>query len=295
MASRGPTKQPQRDFSELFVGGESSDATSQGGPPSPTKSEIIAPKSGIGKNYQENRLFENAPDERKENFISPHPQKYSHFEFSDGHDEPAPKPSAPRPKTKHQSNWDFSDFTTPAKVTQRRPQEPRSFALGADDENTPMRAKPSVSQGRRDAETHFELQDDGGPNSEHRRRATGRPRGQGSASMGASLFQNNIIDGNGAADSGATAKGPRPSSMAYGSKDRAKDFDAHWQMPDESAGPAHGAGWEVPGAAMSAKERQRDFDPHFSMADEREQRQEQEPGLGERSAAENNRPMGEGR
>ena len=289
VAPRASARPAPRDLGDLFVGGEQDDISE--GPPSPTKSEIIAPKFGAGKNYHGNRLFDDTPGGGLEKYISPHPTKYNHFEFADGHDEPAPKPTAPPPRTKHQSQWDFEDFTTPAKVPQRR-GEARQFTLGDDAaDDTPVH-KPSGTGsqgGRRDAATHFELKDDGeAPEHEQRKPRPGHSRGLGSANTSSSLFTNNVISSEGANDT--TAKGARPTSMAYSQKDRSKDFDAHWQMTDDpqhGTNPNNAAGHGGP----NVKDRHRDFDPHFSMTD----KGDQQPGLGERSANERNkgRPMGE--
>ena len=289
VAPRASARPAQRDLGDLFVGEQQDDISSD--PPSPTKSDIIAPKIGAGKNYHGNRLFDDTPGEGMEKYISPHPTKYNHFEFGDGHDEPALKPSAPPPRTKHQSQWDFEDFTTPAKVPQRR-GEARHFHLGDDAaDDTPVRKPSGTSSqgGRRDAETHFELQDDGeAPEQEQRKPKPGHTRGLGSANTSASLYTNNVISSEGANDT--TTKGAPPTSMAYNQKDRSKDFDAHWQMTDD---PQHGSDPNkvAGGTGANIKDRHRDFDPHFTMTDKEEEQQ----GLGERSANEKNkgRPMGE--
>ena len=285
IAPRASAKPPPRDFNDLFAGDSDADA---GGPPSPTKSDIIAPKIGAGKNYHGNRLFEETPGEGLEKYISPHPTKYNHFEFGDGHDEPAAAPSPPKPKTKHQHTWDFEDFVTPAKVVPRRAHESRNFVFGDETpSNKPAsgeQRKTSGNAARRDAETHFELLDDGGrAESPANAKRSAHPRGQGSMNASASLFQNNIISEDGAANAAKTA---RPLSQAVSQKDRNKDFGAHWQMTDDPKGVNHGVGLGKPaGAVTSQKDRDRDFGAQWEMRDD-----PRSGGLGEKSASETNRP-----
>ena len=318
-APRALARPPPRDFGELLSGGEP-DTASDGGPPSPTKSDIIAPKIGAGKNYHENRLFESVPGEGMDKYISPHPTKYSHFEFGASTDDSGPKPSPPKARTtKHQSQWDFADFVTPAKVVPSRQQGgARSFSFDDDndeddsqaapahmsrEQETPMR-KTSANAGppRRDAATHFELQDDGeAPEGSRARQAVkpGHSRGPGSANMSASLFENNVISETGP----PAARTARPLGLAYSQKDRSKDFGAHWEVTDD---PAHGsAGGKEGGKDVTAKQgglgarvedRHRDFDPQFAVTDQPSSSSGGAGGaggLGEKSASETNRPLGE--
>lgn len=269
---RSSAKPAAREWEELFVNEQ---AITQAGF-SPSKANVIAPKIGAGKNYKENRLFGDAQspsDEIEAKFISPHPTKYHHFEFDDGHNNGPPKPAAPRPKTKHQSQLDFSDTTTPTRPTQRR-QDQRSFAFeDQTPEHSPVR-RPFAPQPRRDADTHFELQDDG--ELEHPRNS-GQTRGQQSAQINnKTLFSNNVIGEEGALD---TSDRGRPVSTIATTKDRQKDFGNHWETIDN---PTHGDEKKV-GLGTNIKDRHKDFDPHFKMTDS--------PGGGEKK--EEKKPLGE--
>lgn len=242
---RASAKPPPRDYHDLFVG---QDSSSDERKTSPAKEKAIAPKFGAGKNYQPSRLFDT--DEPETNAASPvkvHPTKYNHFEFADGHDEPKQASKPPRPKTKHQSQWDFSDFATPEKVPQKaRPQDTRNFVLGEEEDDVKSPTKYTrVIQPRRDAETHFELKDEGAPIE----RPLGHPRGQG-VNNGMGLYKNHL----------------------YGD-------DLSTSEPKET---------RLINSVVSVKDRKKDFDPHWEIS-------ESSPGLGEKTASENNRPVPENR
>jgi hypothetical protein len=103
-------KPPPREYSELFVGEEPGTPSPENVAASPQKKERIPNKSGGGKNFRPNRLF----DETEEEQTAPTPLsvktssvKYNHFEFGDGEDESTPKVrDTSRPiKSKHASQW----------------------------------------------------------------------------------------------------------------------------------------------------------------------------------------------
>lgn len=231
-------KPPPRDYHDLFVGSEDdASPASKARPKSPQKENIaMAPKGGAGRNYQPSRLFDPEETEPRtpgapspDKLRKPHPQKYSHFEFSD---EPAEQKAAPvRPKTKHQSQWDFEDFTTPKRVVPKiRSQDIPHFAFGEEDSKTNGSIrKPSVSQPRPDANLNFELQDDGTPAGG--RRPAGHPRGHG-ADRGIGIYQSNIFNEDGATSPGG--KGTYPLSTVTNLKDRRKDFDPQFSMTQHS-------------------------------------------------------------
>ncbi|KIH87860.1 hypothetical protein SPBR_04802 [Sporothrix brasiliensis 5110] len=210
---------------------------------SPTKA--IAPKAGSSKNYQPVRLFEadeaaaaaidaNSPEGQR--FYRPNPKRYNHFDFADGSDpQDAPKAGTAfdaLPRTKHNSQWSFEDFATPQKPPSRvtRGQEVRHFGIENDDfPETPSAAsrKPAQLKPRRDAETHFEFQDDGEPSGAPR--AAGKPRGAGQ-NDGLGLYKNNLYKEDGTAPTPAPA---RALGNITNLKDRSKIFEAHFVMADE--------------------------------------------------------------
>jgi hypothetical protein len=239
-------KPPTREYSELFVGHDSDSpaaptakSTTHDRAESPSKA--IAPKGGAGRNYQPIRLFdtdENSdPSPAKNNSGEVHyisdPKKYHHFDFADGSDpQDAPKPAPlERAKSRHDSQWNFDDFNTPAKVVPTkvlRGQEIRHWG-NEDDEvmDSPIRPK-RIDKPRKDAETHFEFVDDGTPEGE--RRLIGRPRGIGQ-NTGLGLYENHLYD----EDDSASAKNePRVLGNISNIKDRRKDFDPHFTLTDDS-------------------------------------------------------------
>jgi hypothetical protein len=249
IAPRASAKPPPRDYHELFVGGDDEPPVATAPKSSalrkrsesPSKfSAAIAPKGGAGKNFQPSRIFgndENAPSPEKnipaDHFYRPNAKKYQHFDFADGSDpQDAPKPApAETVKSRHGSQWNFDDFSTPAKVVPTKVlkgQDIRHWGNEEDEvQESPIRQK-KVDKPRKDAETHFEFQDDGTPEG---MRLVGRPRGPGQ-NTGLHLYENNLFDENGK----ATAK---PEGRVLGNianiKDRHKTFDQHFTMTDDSS------------------------------------------------------------
>ncbi|KAK5628166.1 hypothetical protein RRF57_003881 [Xylaria bambusicola] len=229
IAPRAGPRPRQRDFVEILgdepVGGAGSSVATP------------APKIGAGKNFQPSRLFEadevedegNSLDDVKspDRFYRPHPSKYNHFEFTDGTDlpdEPQPDPT-PR-RTKHNSQWSFDDFVTPAKVKPSkslRRQETHNW--DADDVDDAQTSHVAAHKPRRDAETHFEFVDDGDAPADNR---PIRPRGA-THNNGLGLYQNNLYDEDGNPPALTEAQ---PLGSITNLKDRGRDFEAHWAMTD---------------------------------------------------------------
>ncbi|KAI1115205.1 hypothetical protein F5Y14DRAFT_139234 [Nemania sp. NC0429] len=231
IAPRGGPRPRQRDFVEI-LGNEPAAGSSE-----PVRDQSIAPKVGAGKNFQPSRLFDTAQAEDEndsledakspDRFYRPHPKKYSHFEFTDGSDVqdiPAPDPT-PR-KAKHNSQWSFDDFVTPAKVKPSkvlRHQEAHQWEPENGDEASEisLQGKP-----RRDAETHFEFVDDGNAPPDNR---PVRPRGS-THNNGLGLYQNNLYDEEGKAV--ASTEALQPLGTITNLKDRGRDFESHWAVTD---------------------------------------------------------------
>ncbi|KAI0412805.1 hypothetical protein F5X98DRAFT_307805 [Xylaria grammica] len=239
IAPRGGPRPRQRDFVEILgdepVAGAESTETAHN--QSSARNSVIAPKAGAGKSFQPSRLFEADEAENQDNslddvkspdrFYRPHPSKYSHFEFTDGTDlQGTPQPDPTPRKTKHNSQWSFDDFVTPAKVKPSkvlRPQEARQW----EPENDQASQVPPQGKPRRDAETHFEFVDDGDAPADNR---PIRPRGA-AHNNGLGLYRNNVHDEEGIA---AASEGQQPLGTITNLKDRGRDFDAHWGMTDTS-------------------------------------------------------------
>lgn len=241
----GNRRPRQRDLSEI-LGDEPLD-----GPGTPSRgrldssSRAVAPKIGAGKNFQPSRLFEadeetvetDTPVKTKspERLIKPNPAKYQHFDFADGSEpQDMPRPGVAldkKPKSRHDSQWSFDDFVTPQKPTAsrtlHRTQDVRHWGTENDGvEETPAKKVQQV-KARRDAEAHFEFQDDG-PEGEPG--PTRRPRGA-AHNTGMGLYENNLYEEDGKAPAPAAA--PVLGNITN-IKDRRKDFEAHFHITDDS-------------------------------------------------------------
>jgi hypothetical protein len=243
---RASARPAPRELSELFVGTEADlpPPTTPSQAPrersaSPTKT--IASKAGAGKHFAPSRLFdndENSPSRPSPNqqhstdhFLRPHPAKYQHFAFADGSDpQDAPRPAPVKDvPNKHASQWNFEDFNTPAKVIPSRlirTNDVRHWGTEEDVLDSPVKVK-KVDKPRKDAETHFEFQDDG---TREEPRAIGRPRGAGH-NAGLGLYRDPLFSD---VDAAADAPEPKPLKPISNIKDRSKDFEPHFTMADES-------------------------------------------------------------
>lgn len=268
----------QRSFTEI-LGDEpvqEPGSPSDGRDRSQSPSKVVAPKVGAGKNFQPMRLFntdgnESAPDtpERQpspERRVRPDPSKYQHFDFDDGSEAPPPKPvpDAAVKKTKHDSQWSFEDFVTPQKpVATRHMHRARDVRhWGADNEvleNTPAPNAPVVKP-RRDAEAHFELVDDG-PKSDEPRDVNRLPRGA-LHNEGLHLYDNRLHIEDGTVPS----PGPPPLGNITNLKDRRKDFDAHFNLTDQS--PHHSNGGEPAKIPEDRKKAVRMMESNWAPYDE---------------------------
>ncbi|XXG99081.1 hypothetical protein Hte_005415 [Hypoxylon texense] len=244
ISPRGGARPRQRDFAEI-LGDEPVETPGRERSESPSKA--IAPKAGAEKKFQPSRLFEDEGIEEEgdsldavaspSRFIRPNPKKYSHFDFADGTDEPeshdVPQTNDPTSKrTKHSSQWSFDDFNTPHKAKPSKTLAVRHQGVrhwGTEDEEvqeSPERKAAPVKP-RRDAETHFEFVDDG-PSAEPR---VTRPRGA-THNNGLGLYKNNLYSEDG--EQTAPLDEPKPLGAITNLKDRGRDFEAHWDMRDES-------------------------------------------------------------
>lgn len=161
------TRPRQRGFTEILGDepGEGYDASQYTMSPS---------KRGQGKNFQPMRLFDGPEDHPQESqapkekrHIQQNPKKSTHFDFADGSEaQDAPQPVQPvkeRPKSKHDSHWEFDDFMTPQKVKPSRTLRAQTDDRHWDTDKDAMAETPvhhDPVKPRRDVETHFGLQDE---------------------------------------------------------------------------------------------------------------------------------------
>jgi hypothetical protein len=207
------------------------------GPAEEKPKAAIPPKAGTGKNFQAIRLFdddETVAAEEKKPLYKTHPNKYGHFELGDengGQQETKSIPS--RPKQRPLSQLDIADFATPEKPqnTKIRGQDVRHFGWSDNEEDTqetPV-ARPRVARPRRDAETHFQLEDDGAPSA-----GTGTKRIIGAAhNKGLGLYKDNLFDDEGNPTPHEPIEAESTSVPPNGAH-RKKDFDSHWSTYDAS-------------------------------------------------------------
>lgn len=241
IGTRASAKPAPRDYSDLFVGSENEATPTK--PKSPKKENKenvpLAPKGGGGKNFQPSRLFdsEGASHLPPEALYKSRSDKYNHFQLGDGvddagHTQAKVIPGRPKSSKGHGSHWDFADFATPDKPRGKvRGQDVRHFGW-SDDEGELAGSPgkhPRVALPRRDAEIHFEFQDDGTPDGE--KRVAGRPKGS-AHNTGLGLYQNNLYDEDGTpADA---QKQPLSTVTNINGVGRKKDFASQFSMSDNS-------------------------------------------------------------
>ncbi|OJD17076.1 hypothetical protein AJ78_02825 [Emergomyces pasteurianus Ep9510] len=125
----------------------------------------------------------------------------SHFEIGDADPSSVQHNLPLRPHAKkHLSQWDFEDFVTPEKPRQKvLAQNQRNFSW-SDDEADTADSPPKqrrAPQPRRDAQTHFELRDDGTPIAQQKNQQL-HPRGTGGThNKDHGLYENNLYDDSG--------------------------------------------------------------------------------------------------
>jgi hypothetical protein len=258
--ARASAKRPPRDYNELFIGDADLDTS-----PTTLRKDPMAPKVGAGKNFQPVRLFDDdealAAEEKiypkagssknfqpsrvfldeetaakeqadqKESHYKLDSSKYNHFELGGDNTELEIKSTPSRPKAQHTSQWNFDDFSTIEKPRGKiRGQDVRHFGWSDDEgdlKETPP-ARPRVFQPRRDAEQHFQFEEDGSS-----ARDNPHMRLVGSAhNKGLGLYDS-LYDEQGNPnpnESGSKA----PLSILPNGAHRKKDFDHHWSISNTS-------------------------------------------------------------
>ncbi|KAH8737115.1 hypothetical protein BGZ61DRAFT_280995, partial [Ilyonectria robusta] len=242
MTPYGGSRPRQRSFTEIL-----GDEPVEGDSPSANRHRSMSPsKGGQGKNFKPSRIFDGQqqikeveePKTKVNRAIRPNPKKFSHFDFADGTDpQDAPVPGQSfhdRPKSKHDSQWSFDDFQTPQKIQPSktmRTQDARHW-----DDKTLVGETPAqlAARPRRDADTHFELQDDG-ERVPHPARPGAKPPGF-THNEGLGLYKNQLFDREDP-DSGPD----RALGNITNLKDRGKTFEHHFNIADDSPSQTHTA------------------------------------------------------
>jgi len=270
IAPRASARPPPREMSELFVAGHEDyePSPANGGSPKKTvTTTAVAPKGAGSKKFMPSRLFEDDSDAKTAVGYKSNPAKYDHFDIGDemegdplqykgkvGAESKEAIPIRPR-SNKHLSQWNFQDFTTPQKLPQKvRGQDVVHFSW--EEEAEPSVDSPGkragASKPRRDADTHFELQDDGTPIERHvvpqprkdaethfELRDEATPTGTRVANRPApggrdyqSLYKNNLYEED--FEDHGTGSEKAPLATITNNAGRKHDFSSHWTMSGSS-------------------------------------------------------------
>lgn len=139
-------------------------------------------------------------------------------------------------KSKHQQTWDFEGFQTPEKPKYGKPLRKQEMRHWGTDENdideSPAKAAPGKAgapgKARRDADSHFEMLDDGSTSVP---RGPARPCGAGYTG-GMSLYNNHMVTEDGSDPH--QSPDPRALGNITNQRYRSKNEGAHFTMADES-------------------------------------------------------------
>lgn len=215
-----------REYSDLFVDAEEEPPTPSK-PSKPAKAGSALAGSNIFGTDDDEVALDRAP-------YRSNPKRFDHFEIGGDNTELEVKQEPKRGHPRNQSQWDFTDFTTPEKPSRPPPAEKaRHFGYGDEDvdlESPPT--KPHVPKPRRDAEVHFEMTEDHPDDDSGRIIASYQNRGQ-------RLYENRLFDDNGEAMPSEKEQKQRPLSVAANTNNagRQRNFDANWAMGAESPEP----------------------------------------------------------
>lgn len=226
MRPYGGAQPAARPYGDLFVGADDDEM-----PGTPSKVErVVAPKAG--SKFQGSRIFQDDDKVEDRAFYKSDPKKYDHFQIgADNADlevKEEPKPG----KSRHQSQWDFGDFTTPAKPSNPKPtEESRPFGYNADETSESPPARPAVHKPRRDADVHFGMNDDDLGGDDRIISSFGN--------RGNRLYENRLFgEENGDSIPSKSASQNEPLGVTGNNASRKNNFDAHWQMSDISPAPS---------------------------------------------------------
>lgn len=190
------------------------------------------PRAGSTKKFQPIRVFdlgEDGAEPEKERQYKTHPQKFNHFEIGAEANAAREVKDTPAVRSRPMSQWDFADFYTPEKPRQKvRAQDVRHFGWSDNEEEnieTPP-VRPRVIQPRRDAETHFLLDETDDENNKPAPLHPGKRMIGSFGNKGQGLYDNNVYDEEG----NPTPK--QPLGTVVNNIHRQKDFDAHWEARD---------------------------------------------------------------
>ncbi|KLJ11086.1 hypothetical protein EMPG_13628 [Blastomyces silverae] len=215
------------------------------------------------------------------------PRQENPFEFGEADPKSVQNNLPLRPHAKkHLSQWDFEDFATPEKPRQKlQPQNVRHFGW-SDDEGDTADSPPKqrrAPQPRRDAETHFEIRDNGTPNTREQNQPI-NPRGN-AHNKGLGLYENNIFEDADApiANKQQQQQGQQeqaPFKVPGAAHNKGLGLyqnniygDSDTRVPGTGSGAAEGVTADeaplqpVSNISANAAHRRKDFDSHWMMVD----------------------------
>ncbi|TEY66817.1 hypothetical protein BOTCAL_0131g00280 [Botryotinia calthae] len=276
-------KPAPRDYNDLFVNKNSSTVDDGPSPPKADASKKFAPSRLFDADEEEHTPDSPIREKSKDPMYRPNPARYEHFDFTDAPEgeEPERPPTGKGSKGQHQSQWGFDDFKTPKKSVPTkvlRAAEVRHWG-NSDDEvlDSPVKFK-KTEKPRKDAQTHFEFQDEATPQKD--RRIVGRPRGQGN-NNGLGLYKDILFDEN-----GSETPAKKHTTGLGNAKDKSKDFNPHFSMADESpvtgqAPPTHMA----EDRAKAVKMMDANWDTYDQSPIEKNAKKENDPSSPSRSTS----------
>jgi hypothetical protein len=216
-----------REYRDLFVPDDDDDV-----PGTPSKAErAIAPKAG--SKFEGSRIFQDDDKVEDRAFYKSDPKKYEHFQIGADNADLEVKDEPKRGKSRHQSQWDFGDFTTPVKPAHPKPaEESRPFGYNDEERAESPPARPAVHKPRRDAELHFGMTDNDMGGDDDRIISSYGNRGN-------RLYENRLFgEDNGDSIPSQSASQNEPLGVTGNNASRKNNFDAHWQMSDVSPAPS---------------------------------------------------------
>ncbi|KAJ5555734.1 hypothetical protein N7461_004204 [Penicillium sp. DV-2018c] len=220
-----PTKQPPapvapfapssgrpatRNFSDIFVRDEDV-------PDSPSKPQRRAPRTI----EEEEKPATSGPVDENRSFYKTVAGKFSHFEVGADNSDREVKDESRHAKHYHKAHWDFGDFSTPDKI-KRSAHGPRGREEAGHSLN--------VSKHRRDADRHFELNDE--DDDKDKARTIGSFQGRGQR-----LYENRLFDDEGQPKLSEREQKDEPLAITGNAANRKKNFVSQFELVDDSPVP----------------------------------------------------------
>lgn len=309
IAPRASAKPPPREMSELFAAGHEDLEEKPGSPKKSYAEPALAPKGAGSQKWGEVRVFEQDETVPSPKIYKTNPARYNHFDLGDNDEEDPlqyrqtskaqPLSDVPmRAKTdKHGSQWDFSDFVTPAKVPMKtRAQDKVNIDWGDENQPTPTH-QGQAQKSRRDQEAHFELKDDGTPAARH-----AVPKARKDAETHFAFDDQPTPAARRIIARTDAAKGlyrdvlhdedEKPPLSSISANARRHDFGAHWEMTDEASADKQGEN-KAKGVSENRKKASQMMDSNWQSYDQSPNTTKRPSSKGQTRAMETHWTMGD--